>query len=131
MPMPSVDGTGALIASAAALLKVRSVHVLVEAGANLDSMSARNHTPLQRCLSRQVDSDKRLACALILLSAGAKSEPPQDVAYPAGIVQEVRRWLRGFDQAEKCIQKTFDNPTLEKVICEFVYNEPELQRFCA
>jgi len=89
--------------------------LLIQAGIDVDRKSIGGTTPLCKWQGFQR--------AALLLSAGAN---PENAPIYCLVKEQVKKWLIGLECAKLLLKEMFESKELERIICEFVFNEQNL-----
>ena len=97
---------------------IRTIHLLIQSGVDLNHQNefgkfAFGYTPM------------KWEVRAMLLFAGAD---PKNTPTSPPLKKTVQIWLSGLEMAKLFLKDIFDNPTLENLICEFVFIEEYLNK---
>ena len=110
------EGTPALFL-AISLQDIRTVHLLIQSGVDVNHRNNVGVFALRFGVKWEIRA--------MLLFVGAD---PRNATMPPPLTKTVQMWLSGLEMAKVLLKDIFDNPTLENVICEFVFIEEYLKK---
>ena len=108
----------AALAYAVGLEDIRTIHLLIQNGVDLNHQNRNGYFAFG---IRGIKWEIRA----MLLFAGAD---PKNTPTSPPLKKTVQIWLSGLEMAKLFLKDIFDNPTLENLICEFVFIEEYLKK---